>query len=212
MKISEHYNSLLKSKEYKEFIKKNKKAYFCSCFFMIDREHDTKEINFDYFVPFDEKIKKLKKPSVQSLEKDNNKIPTSNPPPSYTASPTLGNENNEETKKQKGQIYVFKITDKLSLVSLEFFDKRIPEKLVLDKNLDLEEFEKLIEERMQKENIKEKAKKFLYSFHIAERKKLLFVTIFLSNLALLKVNFDLETKKMIDFDRKSFFDIIKFVK
>jgi hypothetical protein len=222
MKLSDYYSKLEKSKEYRDFMEQNKSAYLCSCFFMIDRENNTQEIHFDYYIDSEKKIKNPAKPSPDHPPHQNNKeVPPSIPPTPHPSERNSvitnlkedkNNEDNEETKKQKGQIYVFKITDKLSLAPLEFFDNRIPEKLILDKNFGLEEFENLIEEKMQKENIKEKAKKFLYSLHITNGKKLLLVTVFLSNLALLKVSIDISNMEIIDFQKKSFFDMFKILK
>lgn len=164
MEIGTYYDKLLKSKEYKDFIKKNEKAYLCSCFFMLDKENNTSEIHFDFFISSDNKM------------------------------------------------FSFKINSEINLMPLEVFDKNIPEKLILDKKIELDDFEKLIIERMEKEDIKETPKKFLYSFQSAKGKNLLLATIFLSKMAILKVSFDFSTKKIIDFDKKSFFDIISFVK
>ena len=160
MNINESYNKILKSKEYRDFMEQNKSAYLCSCFFMLDKENNSQEIHFDYYIGSEKKM------------------------------------------------FSFKINSEITLVLLEVFDKRIQEKLNLNKNIELENFEKLIVERMEKENIRESIKKFLYSFQCVKGKNLLLVTVFLSKLALLKVSIDISNIEIMDFEKKSFFDMV----
>jgi hypothetical protein len=214
MKLSDYYNKLEKSKEYQNFIKKNPKAYMCSCFFMSDKENNTTEIHFDYYIENNQSSQPIIRPTLdhtQIAEVD-----------SRSRSPTIKSEINQNNNL--GKMFSFKISptnhppttypanSEITFTPTEFFDKRIPEKLILDKKIELDYFEKLIFERMEKENVKEKSTKFLYSFQCVNGKNLLLATVFLSKLSLLKISIDVSKKEIIDFDKKSFFDIISFMK
>jgi hypothetical protein len=78
MDLKFYLEKLHSSKEFKEFIQNNKKAYLCSGFFLLDLEKDTNEIHFDYFVPKEDKIfsfkinSEIKKVPIENLNK---KIP-----------------------------------------------------------------------------------------------------------------------------------------
>ena len=110
------------------------------------------------------------------------------------------------------KVFSFKLEEGIRKEPLETFDDKIPQKLTLDYDFDLEELEKIVSERMEKENIKNKIQKILISLQRVEQKDLLVLTIFISGLGLLKVSIDLVGKKIKDFEKKSFFDIMKFVK
>lgn len=50
MNLQFYLEKLHSSDEFKEFKKENPKAYLCSSFIMIDREKNTNEIHFDFFI------------------------------------------------------------------------------------------------------------------------------------------------------------------
>jgi hypothetical protein len=56
MNFQFYAEKLLNSKEFKEFKKENPDAYFCSGFFVIDKEGKDNKNHFDYFLPKENKI------------------------------------------------------------------------------------------------------------------------------------------------------------
>ena len=107
------------------------------------------------------------------------------------------------------EMFSFKLNDKIELTSVKIFDERIPEQIFTDFNIDLDKFEKIILKKMELEKIKNSAKKFLFSLQNLEKKTYLLVTIFLSNLGLLKINIDLAKGEIISFEKKSMSEIFK---
>jgi hypothetical protein len=110
------------------------------------------------------------------------------------------------------KMYSFKLDNKPEFVDIENFDPRIPEKLPMNFEFDLIEIEKLIKEEMNKRKIKGEIQKLLFSLQNLKDKNYLLATIFLSNMALLKVTITLPENKITEFEKKSFFDMIKLVK
>jgi len=113
---------------------------------------------------------------------------------------------------QTKKIASFKVTGQVEMVYLENNDKRTPEKLSMNYTFDTNEFEKMILKEMENKKVKGKMQKILYSLQSLNKKPYLLGTIFLSKLGLLKVHIDLGENKIVLFEKKSFFDIIKIQK
>jgi len=86
------------------------------------------------------------------------------------------------------------------------------EKISDNIDFNFEELEKIVEEKMQQEKINKKIEKILWSLQTLDKKEILIGTIFISGLGMIKVSYDLQNKKLIDFQKKSFFDFIKVMK
>ena len=95
---------------------------------------------------------------------------------------------------------------------LDTLDKVIPEKLSFDLDLDFDEIENIIQNKMEEKEMKDKIKKLIFSLQKIEQKNMLMGTVFISGFGLLKANIDLENNEIIDFEKKSFFDMIKVFK
>lgn len=106
----------------------------------------------------------------------------------------------------------FKLRGKIEMVYVENFDKRVPEKLGMNYTFDLEKIENIILKEMQKEKIKGKPQKYLFSLQKLKGIDYLVITIFLSNFALLKINYNIVEKKITYVEKKSFFDFLKIHK
>lgn len=161
MNFQFYLEKLKDSKNYKEFIKQNPKAYPCSCFFVIDLEGKDNKQHFDYFI--------------------------------------------SSTKK----MFSFKLEENISKVPVEMIDNKTPNKISLNYNFDFEEMQKLIQTKMQEENIKNKIQKMLFSLQKVKGKDVLAGTIFISMMGILQVHIDIIKKKIILFEKKSFFDMLK---
>ena len=110
------------------------------------------------------------------------------------------------------KVFSFKLENGIEKVPIDVFDNRISKKLNLDYNFDLEEIEKLVRDKMTEEKVKSRIQKILLSLQNLEGKDLLTATVFVSGLGMLKVNIDPMSKKILDFDKKSFFDILKVIR
>ena len=72
-----------------------------------------------------------------------------------------------------------------------------------------EDVEKLIVEEMERKEVKKKMQKILLSLQNVEGRDVLVGTIFVSGLGLIKINIDVVDMKVTEFEKKSFFDIVK---
>jgi hypothetical protein len=79
-------------------------------------------------------------------------------------------------------------------------------------DFDFNYMEKLVEGKMFDEKINKQILKYLFSMQNQEGKDYLIGTIFISGLGLLKCTIDIQEKKVVDFEKKSFFDMMKIVR
>ncbi len=86
-----------------------------------------------------------------------------------------------------------------------------PEKISDNIEFNMEDMEKLIAEKALEEKVNNRIQKLILSLQRRDGKDFLLGTAFLSNLGLLKVTIDLDTNEITDFEKKSFFDMMKFI-
>jgi hypothetical protein len=111
------------------------------------------------------------------------------------------------------KMFSFKIDSKVEMIPIEEYGESFkPEKISDNVDFDFAHIENIIQERMDREKIKNKIEKFLFSLMTKDKKNYLICTIFISSLGILKVRIDLDKKEILDFEKKSFFDMIKVVK
>ncbi len=110
------------------------------------------------------------------------------------------------------EIASFRLEEECKMVSIEMIEKKVPEKIELDYSIDLKEFEELILNKMEQENIGKKMQKILLFLQKIKEKDFFIGTVFISGLGLLKVKIDIKEKKIIDFEKKSFFDMLKITR
>ena len=65
---------------------------------------------------------------------------------------------------------------------------------------------------MKTEEIDKKIQKILLSLQSKQGKDFLVGTVFISGMGIIKANIDLSEMKVVDFEKKSFFDMVKMVK
>ncbi|HNZ52464.1 MAG: hypothetical protein BWY36_00774 [Candidatus Diapherotrites archaeon ADurb.Bin253] len=111
------------------------------------------------------------------------------------------------------KMFSFKINDGVELIPVEDYGEVFkPEKIPDNLDFDFNHIEKLIEGEMFEKKIKNKIEKLLLSIQAKEKKVYILGTIFISGLSLIKIKIDLDEKKIVDFEKMSFFDMIKVVK
>ena len=108
--------------------------------------------------------------------------------------------------------FSFQLEDGVKLIELERFEENILKEVSMKDNFDFEEIKEMILKEMEEKKINNKIQKMIFSLQNQEGKDLLFGTIILSGLGLLKMTFDISEKKVDDFEKKSFFDMMKIVK
>ena len=110
------------------------------------------------------------------------------------------------------KMFSFKLEDDCAKVPVDLRDENVPTKLPSNYNFDFDEVEKLIVEEMEKRGIKNKIQKMLWSLQHKDGKNYLLGTVFISMMGLLKVSVDVTDMKIIDFEKKSFMDMLKVSK
>ncbi|MBS3094584.1 hypothetical protein J4474_02870 [Candidatus Pacearchaeota archaeon] len=123
------------------------------------------------------------------------------------------------------KMFSFQLEKDCEVVPVEHFSEEPPAKMLDNIDFEFEEIEKMIEEKMQKEGITSKIQKILLSLQGKDKNHFLLGTVFISALGMIKIRIDLEDghrsvypqnrnsgAKMVDFEKKSLFDIIKRVK
>jgi hypothetical protein len=113
-----------------------------------------------------------------------------------------------DTKK----MFSFRLEKKIEKIPVEVITKKIPLEIKPDFNFNFEEVEEMIVNEMKKQDIRTKLRKIIFSLQNIKGKNFLVCTVFTSLLGLLKIQIDLKKKKIILFEKKSFFDLMKRVK
>lgn len=113
-----------------------------------------------------------------------------------------------KTKK----MFSFKLEDGVEMMPIDIVLGKIPEKLDIGFDFEFEEIEKMLEDKMKEENINSKMQKIILSLQDLKGKPFLVGTIFISMLGLLKIQIDISDMKIVEFEKKSLFDMMKRVK
>jgi len=129
------------------------------------------------------------------------------------------NSENDSENKYHFDFYVsatkktfsFQIEDGKFVELERNYEEKILAKVLLKKYFDFDKIKEKIAIEMELEGIKSKIQKMIFSLQNLEGKDILLGTIFLSGLGLLKVNIDVYDNQIIDFEKKSLFDMIKII-
>ena len=87
----------------------------------------------------------------------------------------------------------------------------IPEEL-LNYDFNFEEVEKIVTKTMDEKSIKNGIQKILVSLQSKGKKNFLLCTVFISTLGMIRIDISLPEMQVINFEKKSFFDIMKVSK
>ena len=110
------------------------------------------------------------------------------------------------------KIFSFQLEENCKKVPIEIFDKKVFEKINQDIDFDFDEVEEIIFNKLQEEGVKNKIEKILLSLQNLKTKDFLIGTVFVSGLGIIKINIDIGKMKVTDFEKKSFFDMVKLIK
>jgi len=113
---------------------------------------------------------------------------------------------------KEDEIFSFELENKCRKVKVERYDKDIPLKIKEDIDFDIDEIEGLIYAKIEEEKIKNKVQKVILSLQNYNGQLMLTGTVFISMLGMLKINIDVDKMKIILFEKKNLFDMVKIVK
>jgi len=177
------FEKLEHSEEYKKFMKENPDAYLCSAFFIID------------------------------LQKHQPVLASScNPIEIEDSSDAENKYHFDYYIPSSKKTFSFEMEGEIKLVPLERYDEKALEKVSSNQHFDFDEIYDKIMKEMEEKKIKNKIQKMIFSLQNFEGKDTLFGTILISGLALIKMTFDISENKIEEFEKKSFFDMMKIVK
>lgn len=111
-----------------------------------------------------------------------------------------------------GKMFSFALEDGCAIVPMELPEKIVPTEITMNYSFDFNNVEKLIQNEMDIRQIKSKIQKILISLQNKDGKDYLVGTVFLSMFGLLKVNIDISSMKIVDFEKKSFMDMLRISK
>ncbi len=126
-----------------------------------------------------------------------------------------GNDNKQHIdffSPGKEKITSFQMEQEGKMTTIDVLDKKIPTKLNLDYDIDFDEVENLIYNKMREHGINNRVQKFILSLQNLEGKDYLMGTVFISLFGLIKINIEAKTKRIADFEKKSFFDLVNVFK
>ena len=112
---------------------------------------------------------------------------------------------------EKNEMFSFKMEDKIEKIPVEIIPQ-IPEKIPEDIDFRFEEIETLLGKRIIDDHVSNKLQRILLSLQRKNGKDFLIGSIFVSAMAMIKIEIDLAEMKITSFEKKSFFDMIKIVK
>ena len=107
------------------------------------------------------------------------------------------------------KIFSFKLEEGMQILPVEMIDSRIPKKVKMNYDFDFNDVEKMIQEEMKKQEITNKIQKIILSLQEFEGKDYLIGTVFITGMGMIKINIDISEMKIVDFEKKSFFDMMR---
>lgn len=113
--------------------------------------------------------------------------------------------------KKKNKIFSFQLEDGIKSMLIDKIGDN-PKQVSEIIDFDLTHIEKIIDEEIIKNKIKNKVEKMILALQTVDGKPYLFGTIFVSMLGLIKISILLPKMKVESFEKKSFFDIVNVLK
>jgi len=110
------------------------------------------------------------------------------------------------------KFFSFQIDGEIKCSPIERNDEKIPEKVSENLDFDLDKIKEMISREMEWKKINNKIQKLLLSLQSKGGKDFLLGTIFVSGFGMIKVTIDLKEKRITDFEKKSFFDMLNIMR
>ncbi len=110
------------------------------------------------------------------------------------------------------KMYSFKLNENpVERVETEIHGEFTPKKLKDNLNFDFKKIEEQVSKKIGSEDTKGKILKMIFSLQNNDGKDYLMGTIFLPGMGLAKIIFDIDANKITEFEKKSFFDMVRFI-
>ena len=93
---------------------------------------------------------------------------------------------------KKEEIFSFELENKCNVIKVDRYNKDIPLRVDKDIDFDIDEVERLIYSKVEKEKIKNKVQKIILSLQNYKGQVMLTGTVFISMLGMLKINIDVD--------------------
>ena len=106
----------------------------------------------------------------------------------------------------------FALESGIEQLPIETFSKEQIKKIAINYDFDLDEINEVIEREKIYKGVDKKTQKILLSMQNLDGKDFLVGTVFVTGLGMLKVTLSLPELKVIDFEKKSFFDMLNVFK
>lgn len=110
------------------------------------------------------------------------------------------------------QMFSFKLEKECEKELIQTREDFLPERISENIDFELKDIEKILTEKMKKDNIQEKAQKVFISLQRVRKKEVLIGTMFISAMGMISFEIELSSKKIISFQKKSFLDFFKILK
>jgi len=107
------------------------------------------------------------------------------------------------------KVAAFTLDDEIVVQILETMNEKVPEKLDIRTNIDLDALEGILEDEMKNRNITEKIKKIIAVIQNIEGKKVWNLNCVLTGMDLLKAHVDDESKTVLKMEKSSIMDYMK---
>ena len=111
--------------------------------------------------------------------------------------------------KLDSKFYSFEMENGVVLVPLDTVDTRVPSEIPLNHDFDFEEIKDMVINAMDNYGVTNTLQKIILSLQNKDGENCLVGTAFLSMLGLAKISISLKDKKVTEFEKRSFFDIMK---
>ena len=123
-----------------------------------------------------------------------------------------GNKIHFDYLTEDKKVLSFQIEEEIKKVPLESPGDQVIEELNLDYDINFSDIENVILERMKEEKIGSKVQKIIFSIQKVNGKDLIMGTVFISMMGMIKIRMEMPSKKIEEFEKKSFMDIINVMK
>jgi hypothetical protein len=107
--------------------------------------------------------------------------------------------------------FSFELERGVELVPLERYEQ-VLDRISLESHFDFEEIEKIILGEMCQNKVNNKIQKMIFSLQNVKGKEMLLGTIFVSGFGMVKANIDLKERRVTDFEKKSFWDMLNIMR
>jgi hypothetical protein len=111
------------------------------------------------------------------------------------------------------KLFSFQLEKECELMPMDKLEDNFKSgKLAANYNFDFNDVESLIQKEMAAKGVTNKIQKMLFSLQHKDSKDYLIGTVFISGFGIIKINIDITDMKVILFEKKSFFDMLRITK